>query len=99
MWNMYTSKVIKIQAGNIKNKFNESMDSLFEKVDSIFEDVEKVVDSVDEDDAEWQKGNSSSYQSSGGTTITNNNGHIVIEGKVKSLKVNGVDVELEKIEK
>jgi hypothetical protein len=89
MWKTYTSKVIKTQAGNLKNKFNESMDSLFEK-------VEEVMDSLDDDE---DAGNSSSYQSSGGTTITNNNGHIVIEGKVKSLKVNGVDVELEKIEK
>lgn len=35
-------------------------------------------------------------QTSGGVTITNNNGHVVIVGKIKSLRVNEQIVEVNK---
>lgn len=70
------------------SKIDKDLSKGFEKIAEAFEDIGDSIDDIF-DGKEW-----SSTQNSGDTTITNNNGHIVIEGTVKSVKINGVDVAL-----
>lgn len=65
-------------------KVKDNMSKGFEKMSEAFEYIGDGMEDIFKDLG-------SSTQSNGDTTITNNHGHVVIEGKVKSLKVNGVD--------
>jgi hypothetical protein len=50
------------------------------------------VEDDEDDDADDMCSSLTTKSDAGTICITNNNGHIVIEGKLKSLKVNGKDI-------
>lgn len=75
----YTKKVI---TNGKDTKIDKAFDKISDAFDLLGDTFENITECSDVP---------SSFQSTGDVTITNNNGHIVIEGKVKSLKVNGED--------
>ena len=84
----YTKKIIKTTSKGFEkamDSFGDSMDKMFEKMDDVFDKVGDVME-----EATIDATSTTSYQSDGQVTITNNHGHIVIVGKVASLNVNGV---------
>ena len=61
------------------------LDAAFRKMDEVFADFE---DGIEEAFVVAEK------MTAGGVCITNNNGHIVITGRVKSLRINDQVVEI-----
>jgi hypothetical protein len=80
----------------LSKTLDNGMDSIFKSMDSVFEKMTDLFEDVDfEESAETEDPKCSSYttQSDDGVIrITNNNGHVVIDGNLRSLKVNDVDV-------
>jgi hypothetical protein len=72
-------------------KLEKTIDSITEPLEKIFEKFDDIFNEADCDDPGDSE---SSVQSDGQVTITNNHGHIVIVGKVASLKVNGKDYDI-----
>jgi len=98
MWKTTTTKKI------ISKKLDKGMDSVFDSMNTVFDnmsDLFKDKEEESEDDSESQ--DDSDLKCTAFTVlsddniirITNNNGHVVIEGVIKSLKVNGVDFDVE----
>ena len=59
------------------------MRGVFTQADKVFEEADKTFDEMDAE-----------INEAAGVCITNNNGHVVITGSVKSLRVNDQVVEL-----
>lgn len=73
----------------------EKFDAAFEKMGDAFKETGNVFESIlegDENDTTCASLSTNSDQ--GAISVTSNNGHIVIEGKIKSIKVNGKDIPL-----
>jgi hypothetical protein len=89
-------KTTKFTTKKISKTLDKGMDSIFESFNSACNQMNELFEDADldddEDETEDLKCASFSTLSDNGTIrITNNNGHIVIDGSLKSLKVNGVD--------
>ena len=67
------------------------MDSMFESMDGMFEKMNEIVSDVvsDDDDLLETEGVFKVDSDEGVISITANNGHLIIEGPLKSLRVNG----------
>lgn len=88
---MFTYKTVTTNMSKGLTKGFEKMSEAFEAMGEVFEDIGDTIGEVG-DDLHQKFG--TMVQNDGSVCITNNNGHVVIEGKVKSLKVNGVDLEV-----
>lgn len=89
---MFTYKTV---TTNMSKKINEKLTKSFEKMsEALAHTADSMGDILDEafNDINDMGESSSTEQNDGKTCITCNNGHVVIEGLVKSLKVNGVDL-------
>ena len=67
------------------------MDSMFESMDGMFKKMNEIVSDVvsDDDDLLETEGVFKVDSDEGVISITANNGHLIIEGPLKSLRVNG----------
>ena len=111
MFTTKTTKTIIKTAGSkaekVVDSMIENMDSVFEKFDDTMKAFSKAAKEMTyevekEGEEKEEKGSlfhaatlDCSCLNDGSVQITTNNGHIVIEGDVKSLKVNGEDIEFE----
>jgi len=70
----------------------ESMGTVFDKMGELFTDIDlEDDDEVDETVVDPKCASFSTLSDDGVIRITNNNGHLVIDGTLKSLKVNGAN--------
>jgi len=87
---MFTYKTV---TTNMSKKINEKLTKSFEKMsEALAHTADSMGDILDEAFNDMGESSSTTEQNDGKTCITCNNGHVVIEGLVKSLKVNGVDL-------
>jgi LytS/YehU family sensor histidine kinase len=95
---MFTTRTTTIFGKKAGKKFDaafEKFDSAFEKMGDAFKETEGIFESILEDNADDALCSSISANSDqGAISITSNNGHIIVEGKIKSLKINGKDISL-----
>ena len=91
MWTTTTKKTIK----KLSDKTSKAMDSMFETMDGMFEKMDEIVSDAisgdDDDDLLDTEGVFKVDSDKGVISITANNGHLIIEGQLKSLRVNGVN--------
>jgi len=75
----------------LSDKTSKAMDSMFESMDGMFEKMNEIVSDVvsDDDDLLETEGVFKVDSDEGVISITANNGHLIIEGPLKSLRVNG----------
>ena len=93
-------KTTKITTKRISKTLDKGMDSVFESMGTAFDkmgdlftniDLEDDDDEVEETVGDPKCASFSTLSDAGIIRITNNNGHIVIDGTLKSLKVNGAN--------
>lgn len=96
MWSTITTKVksINIDGSKLNKDLDKGMDSIFKSMDTTFKNMGDLFNDIA--DAEVENTNSTTasftvHSDDSAINITNNNGHIIIEGSVKSLKVNGTE--------
>jgi len=87
---MFTYKTVMT---SMSKELNKGLTEGFNKIDEAFESLEEALDNTFKELGDELKG-TKTEQNDGDTCITNNKGHVVIEGTVRSLKVNGVDLEV-----
>lgn len=94
MWKTtkYTKRISKTLDKGMDSVF-ESMNTTFDKMNDLFKDIdlEDDEDEVEETVADPKCASFSTLSDDGIIRITNNNGHLVIDGTLKSLKVNGAN--------
>ena len=83
---MFTYKTV---TTNMSKKLTKSFEKMSEALSHTADSMGDILDEAFNDMGE---SSSTTEQNDGKTCITCNNGHVVIEGLVKSLKVNGVDL-------
>lgn len=94
---MWTTTTTKKTIKKLSDKTSKAMDSMFESMDGMFEKMNEIVSDVvsddddDDDDLLETEGVFKVDSDKGVISITANNGHLIIEGQLKSLKVNGVN--------
>jgi hypothetical protein len=81
----------------LTTKTEKKLDSVFESMEPLFGKMAETLDSAlgDEDGEEEEKEDPDCCAMADGVvSITANNGHVVIEGELKSLRINGTDISL-----
>lgn len=92
-------KTTKYTTKRISKTLDKGMDSVFESMGTVFDKMGELFTDIDlEDDDEVEEtvvdpkcASFSTLSDDGVIRITNNNGHLVIDGTLKSLKVNGAN--------
>ena len=89
----HTTRTIRMtgKAGKALESVSDSVSGIFDKMNGIFD--EAFADDEDEDEDESCAG--TSCMSIGSLGITSSNGHVEITGPLKSLKVNGVGIDID----
>lgn len=77
----------------MSKKSKGKLDSVFESMEPLFEKMTDALD-LDDDDDEEREDPDCCAMADGVVSITTNKGHVVIEGELKSLKINGTDISL-----
>lgn len=90
---MWTTTTIRKKTRGLTTKIEEKLDSVFESMEPLFEKMADALD-LDDDDDEEREDPDCCAMTDGVVSITTNKGHVVIEGELKSLKINGTDISL-----
>jgi hypothetical protein len=72
-----------------KKALGKSFDAVFDSLKDTFDKASDLFSDVSDDEDETPFG---CAINDGTVSITSNNGHVVVEGDIKSLKINGKDI-------